>query len=141
MADPLLLLVEDEPLIALSIQDCLEEAGHSVCYASSGIEAEQALEAGEPPIYALLTDIRCGPGADGWELSRKARERDPAIPVVYISGDSAGDHATHGVPDSVMIQKPFAPAKLIAAVESLLGARDNVCASRPAPAEVQIAAP
>jgi DNA-binding response OmpR family regulator len=124
MADSLLLLVEDEPLIALSIQDYLEEAGHPVCYAPSGEEATQALETGEPPIYALLTDIRCGPGADGWEISRKARERDPALPVVYISGDSAGDHATHGVPDSIMIQKPFAPARLIEAVDALVGTRD-----------------
>lgn len=39
--------------------------------------------------------------------------------VVYMTGDSAADWASEGVPSSVMVQKPFAMAQLITAVSSL----------------------
>jgi hypothetical protein len=39
-----------------------------------------------------------------------------------MSGDSAHEHTVQGVPDSVMLQKPFAPAQLITAIATLLNA-------------------
>lgn len=70
---------------------------------------------------ALVTDINLGRGTvDGWEIARHAREVDPKIPVVYMSGDSGGNWASKGVPNSVMLSKPFAPAQLVTAVSQLL---------------------
>lgn len=57
---------------------------------------------------------------DGWEVARHAREADPAFPVVYMSGDSTEDWASKGVPNSIMLAKPFAPAQLVTAVAQLL---------------------
>jgi hypothetical protein len=37
-----------------------------------------------------------------------------------MSGDSAGDWAANGVPNSIMLNKPFAPAQLVTAVSQLL---------------------
>ena len=51
--------------------------------------------------------MRLGEGPSGWELARAARERYRDLPVGFISGNSAIDHTTQGVPDRVMIQKPF----------------------------------
>jgi CheY-like chemotaxis protein len=62
-------------------------------------------------------------GLSGWELARTARERCPGIPIIFISGDSAIDHDAQGVPDSIMIQKPFVEAQLITALASLLNQR------------------
>lgn len=59
---------------------------------------------------------------DGWEVARHARELTPNFPVVYMSGDSAHEHTVQGVPESVMIQKPFAPAQLVTAMSMLLNA-------------------
>ena len=72
---------------------------------------------------ALVTDVRLGEGLSGWELARAARESCPGLPVVFISGDSAIDHNAQGVPDSVMIQKPFVEAQLITALANLLNDR------------------
>jgi CheY-like chemotaxis protein len=70
---------------------------------------------------ALVTDINLGRGQiDGWEIARHAREIDPEFPVVYMSGDSAEAWASKGVPNSIMLAKPFAPAQLGTAVSQLL---------------------
>jgi DNA-binding response OmpR family regulator len=118
----LLLLVEDDALIAIVMQDVLEEAGFAVHHASSGEEAMAALAQHEGHLSGLVTDIKFGGGSDGWALGRHARERVPQLPVIYVSGDSAYEHTAHGVPDSVMLQKPFAPAQLVTAISTLLNA-------------------
>lgn len=38
------------------------------------------------------------------------------LPVVYVTGDSANAWASQGVPNSVLITKPFAPAQVVTAV-------------------------
>jgi CheY-like chemotaxis protein len=57
---------------------------------------------------------------DGWEVAQHAREIEPDFPVVYMSGAAAADWTSIGVPNSIMLAKPFAPAQLLAAVSNLL---------------------
>ena len=45
---------------------------------------------------------------------------DPEFPVVYMSGARAVDWPSKGVPNSIMLAKPFAPAQLVTAVSQLL---------------------
>ena len=117
----LVLLVEDDSLIAAALADDLEEEEFTVRRAANGREAIALLD-GEETFSAIVTDIRLGEGPDGWEVARHARERNHSIPVVYITGDSAHDHAVYGVPDSIMLQKPFVAAQLITAVTTLMNA-------------------
>ena len=49
-----------------------------------------------------------------------AREIEPDFPVVYMSGAAAADWTSKGVPNSIMLSKPFAPAQLVTAVSNLL---------------------
>jgi hypothetical protein len=42
------------------------------------------------------------------------------MPVVYTSGDSAHQWTANGVPNSVVVQKPYAFAQLLTAVAALL---------------------
>ena len=53
-----------------------------------------------------------------------ARELAPAMPIVYMSGDSTHEWASQGVPGSVMLAKPFAPAQLVTAVATLVTEAD-----------------
>ena len=72
-------------------------------------------------VGALVTDINLGSGKlDGWNVARCAREIDPDFPVVYMTGDSADEWASKGVPNSILITKPFAPAQLVTAISQLL---------------------
>lgn len=117
------LLFEDEPLVAMFVQESLNEAGFEVVLARNPAEAGVAIRDSIETVSALVTDVRLGEGLSGWELARAARERCPGLPVVFISGDSAIDHNAQGVPDSVMIQKPFVEAQLITALANLLNDR------------------
>lgn len=78
------------------------------------------VEQNQPELSGVITDIRLGSGPDGWEVARRAREINRHIPIIYMSGDSAHEHASKGVPQSLMLQKPFAPAQLVTAISSLL---------------------
>jgi FixJ family two-component response regulator len=77
-------------------------------------------------IQGLVTDIRFRQLPDGWDVARCAREINPQIPIVYISGDGAPDWASKGVPDSIMLEKPFARAQLVMAISQLLNDRQIV---------------
>jgi CheY-like chemotaxis protein len=116
-----LLLVEDEALIALNISESLRDSGYSVQHVLTGLEAVDVLEAGDT-IKGVITDIKLGGQLNGWEVARRAREIMPDIPVIYITGDSGHEHTFQGVPDSVLIEKPFAVAQIITAISLLLNA-------------------
>jgi CheY-like chemotaxis protein len=118
-------LVEDEFIIQEFMVSTLEEAGYDVVTASNGEEAISLLEAEGPDCRALITDIRLGPaklGLTGWDVAHRARELNPDLPVVYVTGDSAADWASRGVPRSMLVRKPFVPAQIILAVSQLLNA-------------------
>ena len=115
---PNLLLVEDELLIRVSLADALEDAGYAITESASGEDAIAQLE--RFTFAAVITDIRLGTGPSGWDVARSARQRHPHMAVVYMTGDSAADWASEGMPSSVMVQKPFAMAQLMTAVSSLL---------------------
>jgi DNA-binding response OmpR family regulator len=117
---PHILYVEDEPLIAMAIVDVLQEAGFDVVHVDAGIAALARLDQGNERFVAVITDVRLPGGVDGWAIGQRARELSPQVPVVYVSGDSVGDWAAEGVPKSIMLQKPFANAQLVAAVATLI---------------------
>lgn len=115
---PLLLLVEDDPLVSLAVEEFLSAAGFRTLAASSGQEAIDLLE-GDTSFSAVVTDVRLGTGPSGWDVAHRARELVP-MPVIYMTGDSANLWPAHGVPGSVVLQKPFVEAQLITAIATLL---------------------
>lgn len=118
-AAPTLLYVEDEALIQHMLQVELEEAGFKVLPANSGNEALAILAEQSHELHGLITDINLGDGPDGWEIARTARELVSGLPIVYVSALGESEWTSHGVPASVMITKPFAPAEVIVAISSL----------------------
>jgi DNA-binding response OmpR family regulator len=118
---PVILVVEDDQLIQSVVEASLTDGGFEIVIASSGENALELLDASEGKYRALVTDINLGRDKiDGWDVARHAREIDPAFPVIYMSGRDAGDWASKGVPNSIMLAKPFAPAQLVTAVSQLL---------------------
>lgn len=115
------LVAEDEAAIQHILQVALEEAGFDVDVISSGEEAIERLERQEPAYAALVTDIQLSrTGLTGWEVAHKARELNGDLPVIYMTGAAAGDWPSNGVPNSVLVTKPFAPAQIVTAVSHLL---------------------
>ena len=118
-----ILVVEDDPLIQAVVEEALSDGGFEILISSSGANAVELLGAADAKFRALVTDIDLGRDElDGWDVARRAREIDPTFPVVYMSGASAEDWASKGVPNSIMLAKPFASAQLVTAVAQLLNA-------------------
>jgi CheY-like chemotaxis protein len=69
---------------------------------------------------ALVTDVNLAGRMTGWEVARQARIIRADLPIVYITGAAANDWPSHGVPQSILLNKPFAPAQLLTAVSQLL---------------------
>jgi len=87
---------------------------------TSGEEAVTLLREYKSSYRALVTDINLKGKMDGWEVAQHAREIEPEFPVVYMSGAAAADWTSKGVPNTIMLAKPFAPAQLLTAVSNLL---------------------
>lgn len=119
------LVVEDEVLVLLELEDALRDAGYDVVSASNGHEGLKLAEELSGPLRGIVTDVRVGVGPDGWGIAHRARELNPQIAVVYMSGDSASDWSANGVPNSQMIQKPFATAQVVTAISQLINETDR----------------
>jgi|ERR1700733_13517940 DNA-binding response OmpR family regulator len=121
MADLItLLVVEDDQLIQEMIEDALSDGGFESAITASGEEAIEFLKSEKSQYRAVLTDINLQGNVAGWEVARVAREIDPTMPVVYMTGTHGEEWASKGVPNSVLLLKPFAPAQLVTAVSALL---------------------
>ena len=125
MPEPIILLVEDEPLVLLVAQDALEAGGFTVIPVQIASEALSVLDSKSAELSGLVTDIRLPGGPDGWEIARHARELRADLPVVYTTADSAVEWPVQGVPNSVVVQKPYAGAQLITAISTLMTASDT----------------
>jgi len=117
---PVILVIEDEYAVQGIIEDALTEGGFATEILSSGEEALTLFRGGGKTYKGLVTDVALKGTLNGWEVAAKIRETHPAFPVVYTSGAHADDWASKGVPNSIMLPKPFAPAQLVSAVAQLL---------------------
>lgn len=117
----LIFVVEDEISIQEVLQDALEDAGFAVSVASSAADAIEKLDAECADFRALITDVNLGSSKlTGWDVAKHAREINDQIPVVYMTGASAHDWGSRGVPGSILLTKPFANAQVVTAVSQLL---------------------
>lgn len=115
LAGRVILVVEDEPLIALDIQQAFQDAGASTMSARTLAAALLAVE--DRSLSAAIVDHALGDG-DSSEICERLKERD--VPFVTYSGfanlDGACAEAEH-------VSKPASPSVLVATVKGLLAGR------------------
>jgi CheY-like chemotaxis protein len=116
------MVVEDDQTIQGLVEETLSDGGFEAAIAASGEEAVTLLRGNRNHYRALVTDINLLGTMDGWEVAKQARGINPALPIVYMTGAAADEWASHGVPNSVLLIKPFAPAQLVTALAQLLNA-------------------
>jgi DNA-binding NtrC family response regulator len=107
-----ILLVEDEPLIALDIAQAFKRVGATVVPARSLADAKRLVE--QDDLSAAVVDFGLGDG-DADALCARLNER--AVPFVLHSGYS---HVDNAYSSHVVVPKPAKPATLIDAVSRLL---------------------
>lgn len=125
------LLVDDEPEVLRYVRLTLEGMGLDVSAASSGAEALAIFEAAPDRFDVLLTDIVMPGPLNGRALAAALRRARPDLKVGYLSGfsslsrDDPGEGASDAASDDVFLEKPIRAERLIAAISSLLGARET----------------
>jgi DNA-binding response OmpR family regulator len=117
-----LLVVEDDQLIQALLEEALSDGGFESTITTSGEEAIQLLQSNKSKYRAVLTDINLAGKIDGWEVARTAREIEPTMPIIYMTGTQGEEWTSKGVPNSLLVVKPFAPAQIVTAISQLLNA-------------------
>ncbi|WP_426052125.1 response regulator [Brevundimonas sp. SL161] len=119
-------VVDDEALILLAIEHALQDGGFDHKSAMSAEEAVTLFREHGENCRALITDVNLGGELKGWDVARNAREKFPTLPVVYVTGESANEWAANGVPNSILVSKPFVAAQIINAVATLLNTEASI---------------
>ncbi len=120
-----LLLVEDEDAVRSFAARALRKKGYTVTEASSGEAALAHMERDSTPIDVLITDVVM-PNIDGPTLVRRARERQEALKVIFISGYTEDSFRQQLDSDQevLFLSKPFSLKALAAAVKQAIHGRD-----------------
>jgi PAS domain S-box-containing protein len=112
-----ILFVDDDPLIAMSTTEMLEDLGHRVIGASSGPHALDILKS-EQPIDLMMTD-HVMPGMTGLELAAASREVRPSLPILLATGYA--DLPEGAQVDLPRLAKPYHQDQLRDRLDQLLG--------------------
>lgn len=108
------LLVEDELLVALDVQDIIEEAGYVVDGPYILLADALSATASSRPLFAVL-DVQL---QDGEVFPLADRLHDAGVPVIFHSGHADPRDLRERYPDAVVCMKPSAPSTLRNAIST-----------------------
>ena len=118
MVSIVVLVVDDEPLIRLSIVADLEGEGFAVFEAACAEEAIAVIER-HPEIRLVFTDVDMPGSMDGLKLAEFVRDRWPPIKIIVTSGHHNVE--PNDLPDgSPFMAKPYISANVAAIIRELL---------------------
>ena len=112
------LIVEDQVLIAIHLQDLVEEAGHRVSAIAHDTAAAMAAAARQRPAFAIM-DLRLANGNNGLDTAQLLYEAY-GVRCLFVSANIDDDTRRRaiGYQSLGFLGKPFLPAEVIAAVQA-----------------------
>lgn len=114
---PVVLVVEDEPLLRMDAVDMIEEAGFEAVEAANADQAIAILES-RTDIRIVFTDIDMPGGMDGMRMAAAIRDRWPPIHIILTSGWTVPDQ--NSLPaDSAFFPKPYVAEKVVATLHRM----------------------
>jgi DNA-binding response OmpR family regulator len=113
------LIIEDEPAIALTLRDDLELEAYEVDVAHDGEEGLRLALTGRYDI--LLLDVML-PGRTGFDICRQVRARELTLPIIMLTAKSSEAEKVLGLDLGAddYLTKPFSPLELRARIKALL---------------------
>jgi CheY-like chemotaxis protein len=116
-----ILLVEDDPLVRQSLRRVLVSLGYRVLPARTAAEALEIAREQLDHVDLLVTDVVMT-GMNGLELARELHKRRTGLPVLYVSGYTAGVLADRGILGQRVefLQKPVSQQVIATRVRELL---------------------
>jgi CheY-like chemotaxis protein len=116
---PVVLVVEDEPLLRMLAVEVVEEAGFVAIEARDADEAVILLES-RTDIALLFTDINMPGSMDGLKLAHAVRNRWPPIKILVVSGQQ--QLQSFDLPsNSCFVGKPYQASALVEELRSMVG--------------------
>jgi PAS domain S-box-containing protein len=115
LAGKRMIVIEDEPLVAMDLESCLTTAGCEIVGTAGTVREAKALCA-EAECDAALIDVNLA-GRPVDELAAMLTKRN--IPFAFVTGYGR-EALPQGFRDALMVAKPFADGTLIATVETLI---------------------
>ena len=114
-----ILVVEDEPAIALGLEDDLVLEGYEVVVTDDGNEAIQQVVNGDFDL--ILLDVML-PGKSGYDVCREIRKSQPLLPIIMLTAKSHEAEKVLGLEMGAddYITKPFSPLELRARIRAQL---------------------
>jgi CheY-like chemotaxis protein len=109
---PVVLIVEDEPLLRMMAVDMVEDAGFEAVEAADATQAVRILEK-RSDIRIVFTDIDMPRGMDGMRLAAAIRDRWPPIEIILTSGHFNAPDVKLPV-RAVFFPKPYREEQVIA---------------------------
>ena len=116
---PVVLVVEDEPLLRMLAVEVVEEAGFIAIEARDADEAVILLES-RSDITLLFTDINMPGSMDGLNLAHAVRDRWPPIKILVVSGKQRLQ-LSELPSNSCFLGKPYQASALVEELRSLVG--------------------
>jgi CheY-like chemotaxis protein len=113
----IVLLVDDHAEVRATTAAILRDLGHSVFETASGADALELLHSQE--VELLISDYAM-PQLRGTEIVAAARELQPNLPALIITGYAEADEIGERPHDVAVLGKPFTVAELVAAINDTL---------------------
>ena len=124
-----ILIIEDEPDLAMGLRDNLEFENHAVTHAANGQEGLAAATRLPPDL--VLLDIML-PDIDGFEVCRRLREAGYTMPILILSARSQEIDKVRGLELGAddYVTKPFSLRELLARINAALRRAETPAATR-----------
>jgi len=117
-SDTLILVLEDEADVRQTLCEQLHELGYLTLEAETGEQALQLLAA-STEIGALVSDLMLPGALSGAEVIHLARQQNPHLPMLLISGQDLRPAHNPALPDVELLRKPFTRAELAQALRRI----------------------
>ena len=116
---PTILLVEDEPSLALIVKDSLESRGFAVDFAADGEAGLAMFRLRCPDI--VVADVMM-PRLDGFSLAAQIRRENAGVPILFLTARSQTADVVRGfeLGGNDYLKKPFSMDELIVRIQALL---------------------
>jgi two-component system alkaline phosphatase synthesis response regulator PhoP len=116
-----ILVIEDEPSVAIALRDSLESDGHSVHLATDGSAGFQYASAPTESFDLILLDLML-PKMSGLEICQRLRANAIETPIIMLTARGAASDAAFGLKLGAddYIPKPFDVGELLARVAAVL---------------------
>lgn len=120
---PNILIIDDEPLMRISMSDALEAEGYNIDSAESGGEGLEALKTNNYDI--VVTDLKL-PEVDGLQILKNCKKLLPRAKVLMITAYGSVETAVEAMKQGAYdyIKKPFSMDELILMIKRLVALRD-----------------